>query len=110
MLLLWKSVEKTLSRKDLEQIEAYVDWARDNIVGTGPDSPKYAGGLLLVGHHNPKLQAKLARLAGSDIRVETYRDLYERAREYYHEVEKRLEATAPEYSRSRRKKPSKGDL
>ncbi len=34
-----KHPEKKLSREDLNQIELYVDWARDNLIGSGPDSP-----------------------------------------------------------------------
>ncbi len=45
----------------------------------------------------------MVRLAGGDIRVETYRDLHTRSKEYYSHVEKILEKTAPEYARSRRK-------
>jgi hypothetical protein len=41
-----KQPEKTLSREDLEQVEAYVDWARANLLSTGPDSPRYVRGLL----------------------------------------------------------------
>jgi len=101
-----KRPEKKLARKDLEQIEEYVDWARSHIVGTGPDSPAYARGLLIVGKLNSdaQLKEKLARLGGSDIRVETYSDLLQRARNVYGEVEARLKKVAPEYSREARKK------
>ena len=43
------------------------------------------------------------RLAGNDIRVETYDDLYSAAKEYYGAAENVLKAVAPEYARSRRK-------
>ena len=102
-----KRPEKKLSRQDLEQIEAYTDWARDNIVGTGADALKYVHGLLLVGELNEKLKDKMQRLAGDDIRVETYEDLHARSKEYYAAVEKALSETAPEYVRSRRKKGKK---
>ena len=96
---------KTLSRSDLEQIEEYVDWARSNLVGTGVDSPRYVRGLIIVGHlsKNGAVQQKMARLAGSDIRVETYVDLLVKAEKVYGEVEKRLRKIAPEYSREARR-------
>lgn len=100
-----KRPKKTLSREDLEQIEKYVDWARANLIGTGPDSPKYITGLLIVGRRNPDqaIRRKEERLAGSDIRVETYDDLLDRAERIYGEVEKRLKKIAPEYSRKARR-------
>ncbi len=100
-----KRPEKTLSRDDLEQIEQYVDWARANLLGSGPDSPKYITGLLIVGKlsSNKAIDGKMQRLAGSDIRVEQYGDLLERARKIYGEVEKRLKDIAPEYSRESRR-------
>lgn len=100
-----KRPEKTLSREYLEQIERYVDWARNNLIGTGPDSPKHVTGLLIVGQYgsNAELKDKRTRLAGSDIRVETFRDLSHRARKVYGEVEERLRKVAPEYSRQARK-------
>lgn len=96
-----KRPEKKLSREDLEQIERYVDWARDNLGGTGPDSPRAVTGLLLVGELAGGLSRKIERLAGSDIRVQTYRDLHKRAREYYGQIEKILKAVAPEYLKRR---------
>lgn len=100
-----KRPEKTLAREDLEQIEEYVDWARSNLIGTGPESPGYARGLLVVGKLSSRgeIKEKLRRLAGSDIRVETYGDLLERARSVYGEVERRLKQIAPEYSREARR-------
>lgn len=100
-----KKPEKTLSRDDLEQIERYVDWARVNLMSTGSDSPRYISGLLIVGKLNAgkAVQEKMTRLAGSDIRVETYDDLLERAKNIYGEVEKRLKKIAPEYSREARR-------
>ncbi len=101
-----KRPKKTLSRKDLEQIESYVDWARAKFIQTGPDSPKHVTGLLIVGNINTKgeIAAKRNRLAGSDIRVETFSDLLHQTRKVYGEVEERLKKIAPEYSRSARKK------
>jgi hypothetical protein len=105
-----KRPEKTLNRKDLEQIAQYVDWARANIMGTGPDAPRQISGLLIVGKLSDKgdVGEQISRLAGSDIRVEIYRDLYEAARKEYKEVERRLEKIAPEYTRSRRKRKKLG--
>lgn len=105
-----KRPEKTLSRDDLEQIERYVDWARSNMMGSGPDSPRYISGLLIVGKLSSKkeIQEKLKRLAGSDIRVETFDDLLQRADNIYREVEKRLKEVAPEYSREARRRRQKG--
>lgn len=95
---------KTLSRKDLEQIEEYVDWARKNIITTGADSPRYIAGLLIVGKLSSEgtIQEKMVRLAGSDIRVKTYDDLLARAKKIYGEVERQLKHVAPEYSRDAR--------
>jgi hypothetical protein len=39
-----KHPKKKLTREDVNQIEEYVDWIRSQ-VGTGPDSPRYVGGL-----------------------------------------------------------------
>lgn len=95
-----KRTKKTLSRSDLDQIERYVDWARNNITNTGPNSPQYISGLLIVGSlsNDKTISDKMQRLAGDDIRVETYDDLLVRAENIYGEVEKRLKSTAPEYS------------
>jgi hypothetical protein len=73
------------------------------LVGTGKSSVKYVHGLLLVGELTSNQAAKIVRLAGSDIRVETYSDLLKRSREYYDHVDKALTAMAPEYARARRK-------
>lgn len=101
-----KRPEKTLSREDLDQIEKYVDWARENIAGgTAKDSPESIEGLLIVGKVSRQagVREKVRRLAGDNIRVQTYRDLHAAAVEQYKEVEKRLEQVAPEYTRMRRK-------
>ena len=100
-----KRPQTTLSRKNLRQIEDYVDWARSNLLGSGPDAPKYINGLLIVGKRsgNAEVNKLETRLAGSDIRVETFRDIYERAKKYCGYVEKRLEGIAPEYTRKSRK-------
>lgn len=99
-----KRPEKTLSRDDLEQIEEYVDWAQANLVGTGPDAPRSVRGLLIVGKLSNRrdIQEKMKRLAGDDIRVETYGDLHQRARHVYGEVQERLKDIAPEYSKKGR--------
>jgi len=87
-----------------------VDWARANLAGTGPDSPKYVRGLLIVGHltRDAKVREKMTRLAGDDIRVETFADLLTQAQNIYGEVERRLKEKAPEYSREARQKRNKG--
>lgn len=104
-----KRPTKTLSWKDLEQIEHYVTWARSNLCGTGPDSPKYINGLLVVGKlsSDSTVKSRMVHLAGIDIRVETFNDLRERAEKVYGEVEKRLKVIAPEYSRTARKSRKK---
>src|SRR5579864_5269188 len=96
-----KRPEKTLSRRDLEQIEHYVDWARTNWKGTVSNSPALIEGLLVVGKLSQKgdVQQKLQRLSASGIRVETFNDMHNAARRQFIEVEKRLEHVAPEYSR-----------
>ena len=68
------------------------------------DAPSYVRGLLVVGKMNPKadIQKKIERLSGDDIRVETYRDLYERSSKFYTEVERILQKVAPEYKSSRK--------
>ena len=100
-----KRADKTLSKADLNQIESYVDWARKNIAGgTGDDSVAYVNGRIIVGKLNSAESEKVRRLAGDDIRVETYSDLHEKSRKYYDEIESRLKEIAPEYSRVGRKK------
>jgi hypothetical protein len=100
-----KRPEETLGRRDLEQIEHYVDWARTHLMGSGSDSPKLIDGLLIVGKLSSKgdVQQKLQRLSGHGIRVETFGDLYNASRSQFTVVERRLEHVAPEYSRGRRK-------
>jgi hypothetical protein len=104
-----KRPEKTLSREDLDQIERYVDWARANFSSTGTDAPTYVNGLLIIGQLNPDagIREKTARLAGDDIRVCTYRDLLEKARSVYGEVESRLKHVAPEYAKQSRRDRTK---
>lgn len=104
-----KRPEKTLARKDLEQIETYVDWARNNIVSSGPEGVRFVNGLLVVGSMSGKgdIARKVARLAGDDIRVETYSDLHRASISYYRNIDKRLKAVAPEYGRPARKKSEK---
>jgi len=108
-----KRPKKTLSWEDLDQIEQYVRWARTNIQGTGPHAPRYINGLLVVGSQsrNRAVADKRGNLAGEDIRVETYRDLHVAARNFYDELDRRLQAVAPEYSRrmkrARRRKQSR---
>jgi hypothetical protein len=99
-----KRPEKTLSYKDLTQIEHYVDWARSKL-GTGPDAPPYVNGLLLVGKMNRagEVSEKMKRLAGTDIRVQTFSDLHARANDHYADVDRRLRLIAPEYTKARRK-------
>ncbi len=103
-----KRPEKTLSRKDLEQIEEYVDFARSVMIGSGPDSPKIVNGLLLVGKLSTGagIKDKVTRLAGDDIRVQDFRSLYERSMRHYDEVEKVLKKVAPEYVKARKRKKS----
>jgi hypothetical protein len=100
-----KHPKKKLTREDLNQIEEYVDWLRSQ-AGTGPDSPRYVDGLLIVGEIDKAkgLADKIARLQGSDIRVETYVDLRQRALEYYGLQEKVLVKVAPEFKSARGKK------
>ncbi len=101
-----KRPEKTLSRKDLQQVAQYVDWARNQFEGNGPHAPKYINGLLVVGQLSSRgdVQRELKRLATDDIRVETFRDLHTAAREYYGQAERVLKHIAPEYTRSQRKR------
>jgi hypothetical protein len=100
-----KRPQTLLTKKYLRQIEDYVLWARANLIGTGPDAPKYVNGLLIVGRRNSDKEiADLEeRLAGSDIRVETFSDLYERAKKHFGFVERQLEKIAPEYTRKSRR-------
>lgn len=100
-----KRPEKTLARKDLEQVARYVDWARTNFKATGDNAPKHVRGLLVVGKMGKvaDLREAIRRLAGDDIRVETYSDLNTRAKEYYGEAERILAKVAPEYARRHRK-------
>ncbi|MEP6962152.1 MAG: hypothetical protein ABI995_08740 [Acidobacteriota bacterium] len=103
-----KRPEKILDRTDLEQLEHYVDWARQNLLGTGPDSHKSVEGLLIVGKLSQKgeVSSKMQRLAGDGMRVQTYADLHNSATRQFSAQERRLEQIAPEYARSARKKTS----
>ncbi len=100
-----KHPQKTLSWKDLDQIEKYVRWARSRIQGSGPHAPRYINGLLVIGSQSRARDVtdKRRSLAGEDIRVETYRDLHVAARGFYNEVDRQLQALAPEYSRLKKK-------
>jgi len=100
-----KRPDKTLSRKDLEQIEEYVDFIRGRAGGSGPDAPRVVDGLLIVGRLSTSsvMAEKINRLRADGIMVETYEDLRVRAREYYGQVDKTLKAIAPEYARAHRK-------
>jgi hypothetical protein len=100
-----KRPRKTENKRDLRQIADYVDWARANLLGTGPDSPRAVRGLLIVGNLSKQkdVAEERRRLGGDDIRVERYEDLHHRAKEYYELVERALEMVAPEYTRRRRK-------
>ena len=104
-----KHPRKTLSRDDLNQIERYVDWAKSQYVGTGPSAPKYARGRLIVGNlgNDASLREKLTRLEGSDIRVETFKDLYQRAKYIYGIRDEQLRKVAPEFLRPEGKMQSK---
>jgi len=107
-----KRPEKTLSREDLEQIESYHDWAESNLISTGSDSPFDVTATLLVGKlsRDGGIKEKMKRLAGDNIRVETYDDIVSRARKIYGEVEEELKRIAPEYSRTERKKRKKRNV
>jgi hypothetical protein len=100
-----KHPTKILERKDLEQVERYVDWARGNLMGTGPEAFRYINGLLVVGKLSNKadLKTKMVRLAGDDIRVETYGDLHSASIKFYQKVDRRLKDIAPEYARGARR-------
>ena len=104
-----KHPRKTLSRDDLNQIEQYVDWTRSQYVGTGPSTPKYARGRLIVGKlgNDASVREKLTRLEGSDIRVETFKDLYQRAKYIYGIRDEQLRKVAPEFLRPEGKMQSK---
>lgn len=100
-----KRPEKTLERRALDQIADYVDWARTRFRGAGQTEPRYVSGLLIVGRLSSSAPVKehMRRLAGDDIRVETYDEMRTRAREYYGQAEKSLAKIAPEYVRARRR-------
>ena len=96
-----KHPQKTLSWSDLEQIERYVRWARTRLIGSGRRAPRYVDGLLVIGNQSADETVidKRRSLAGEDMRVETYNDLYIAARAFYNELDERLQTIAPEYSR-----------
>lgn len=102
-----KRPEKTASRKDLEQIESYVDWAKTNFVLTSTTSNlSHVAGTLIVGKlpSGTQLAQKIDRLATANITVETWRDVYHRAQTYFKLVDDRLQHIAPEYTRRRKQK------
>lgn len=98
-----------LSKDNLRQIQDYTYWARANLVGKAPDAPKYVEGMLIVGRRRSDAEVALleTNMAASDIRVQTFDDLYNRAKNYYGFVEEKLEKIAPEYTRKTRKKATK---
>ena len=100
-----KRPDKTLSRRDLEQVAQYVDWARNQFGGQGPHSPKYINGLLVVGRLSNlgDVQQAMKRLMADDIRAETYRDLHQAAQEYYGHAKQVLKHIAPEYAKAKEK-------
>jgi hypothetical protein len=99
-----KKPQKTLDRACLEQIEKYCDWMRAQLAES--ESVLQVRGLLVVGKLSrmADVKTKVTRLAGDDILVLTYQDLYDRAREYFNSIEKSLQIVAPEYLKSKRKK------
>jgi hypothetical protein len=101
-----KRPEKMLTLEDLNQIEQYVDWARDTLKSSGDAGFSVISGLLIVGRHSSAagIRPKITRLLGSDIRVQIYADVSRRAKERYDIRDKALRKIAPEYSRSARKK------
>ncbi|MBU0514052.1 MAG: hypothetical protein KJ621_04700, partial [Proteobacteria bacterium] len=102
-----KHPKKTVSRRDLDQIESYVDFAENAFAtATGHDAPRHVNGLLVVGKMSTRgeLRGKIRRLAGDDIRVQTYADLRKRAMQFYDEVDSRLRVIAPEYARYRQER------
>ena len=100
-----KRPERTLNIDDLNQLENYVDWARDNIAnGSGPDAPTSVRGLLLGGKIAPGTNRKVERLAGHDMRAQTYADLHKFGTTFYLHVELRLSKIAPEYAKRKPKK------
>lgn len=95
-----KRPETKLKRDHLTQIEEYVDWMRDKVTGgSSSDGIKYVHGLLVVGSIEKGHQDKIRRLAGDDIRVETFADLYNAARVVFRQVEDTLAKLAPEYAK-----------
>jgi hypothetical protein len=101
-----KRPEKTLSRKDLEQIEAYLDWARSHLIAAdgNREAPSHVTGRLIVGKRNPNREvAEKERRLGGEIGVLTYKDILHQARVLYALKEKQLKKLAPEYTRSARK-------
>lgn len=100
-----KRPERTLNIDDLNQLESYVDWARDNIAnGSGPDAPTSVRGLIIGGKIAPGTNRKVERMAGHDMRAQTYADLHKFGTTFYLHVEQRLSKIAPEYGKRKKKK------
>ena len=57
--------------------------------------------------NDASVREKLTRLAGADIRVETFKDLYQRAKYIYGIRDKQLRKVAPEFLRPEGKMQSK---
>ena len=97
-----KRPKKRLSRKDLAQIEDYVDWARSHLVTSG--TIKYVHGTLVVGElsSNAEVLEKQRRLIQSDIKVETFDSLLDRAYKVFCDNELKLKMIAPEYYKDSR--------
>ncbi len=98
-----KRPQTTLARTHLTQIEEYVEWAENNIVGNGPEAPAGVRGLLIVGKLNSALRGTVKRLEAHGVRVETFRDLRERAKAMFRHTNRFYKTVAPEYSTEARK-------
>lgn len=98
-----KRPSKVLSRKDLEQLADYVDWANAQFVGES-SGPKYVRGLLVVGRlsTSSSVKALMKRNEADGMRVETYESLRVHAKEYYGQAERALAKVAPEYVRMKK--------
>jgi hypothetical protein len=102
-----KRPSHTLARKDLNQIEAYVDWLTAKVLGS--EEQRTVRGVLIVGDTPNKGDLVLYRqnLRNRGIEVETFNGILKKAEKVYGEIEGRLKSIAPEYSRTERKERRK---
>jgi len=105
----------TIGRRELEQLERYVDFVKDQ-EGTDPIRRRTVVGYIIGGRISPKARRKAERLASHDMYVRTYEDLISAAEKTYEDFaevfERKSRRTGDQRLRegvSRLKRKTEGD-